>query len=178
MPDPKTFHFTDDGLVPNNPLPFLIYEKAVDVGGGDPEAAIEELFTHNGWGHQLWRNGIFYYLHYHATVHEVLGIACGTARVKFGGDAGEAIGLRAGDVAILPAGTGHQCLETSADFKVVGGYPPGAKMQITRPTKDNHRKALRTIPKVAMPDSDPVQGKEGPLTRLWKALDGSPGQAR
>jgi len=165
----KTFVFPDDGLVPNNPLPFLVYKSAINLPKRDPEGAIEKLFESNGWGRQLWRNGIFYYLHYHATVHEALGIASGTARVRFGGDAGEEIRVMAGDVVVLRAGTGHQCLETSADFRVVGGYPPGATMQITRPTKDNHRKALRTIPKVALPDSDPVQGRDGALARLWQA---------
>jgi uncharacterized protein YjlB len=41
-------------------------------------------------------------------------------------------------------------------------------MQITRPTPENHRKALETIPQVALPRSDPVLGERGPLVRLWK----------
>jgi len=51
---------------------------------------------------------------------------------------------------------------------VVGAYPPGAKMHVTRPTPENHRKALKTIPEVKLPESDPVMGKDGPLVRLWK----------
>src|SRR5436309_12589639 len=74
--EPLTFTFEDDGLVPNNPMPFLVYKCAVDFPGGHPEKTIEKLFGANGWG-ALWRNGIFDYLHYHATVPEVLGIACG-----------------------------------------------------------------------------------------------------
>jgi uncharacterized protein YjlB len=164
---PFTFSFGDDGLVPNNPLPFLVYKAAIDVGNGDPEKTIEGLFGANGWG-DMWRNGIFDYLHYHATVHEALGVARGRARVRFGGDRGQEIDVAAGDVAILPAGTGHQCLSASADFSVVGAYPPGAKMQVTRPTPENHRKALKTIPQVKLPKSDPVMGPDGPLLRLWK----------
>ena len=124
--EPATFVFADDGLVPNNPLPLLIYKGAIDLGGDEPEKAIEELFGANGWG-DMWRNGIYDYLHYHATVHEALGIARGHARVRFGGDHGTEFELDAGDVAILPAGTGHQCLKATEDFSVVGAYPPGRK---------------------------------------------------
>jgi uncharacterized protein YjlB len=165
--EPVSIVFKDDGLVPNNPMPFLVYKGAGDVAGGDPEKAIEDLFGANGWA-DMWRNGIFDYLHYHATVHEALGIARGKARVRFGGDDGREFDLAPGDVAILPAGTGHQCLSASDDFSVVGAYPPGAKMQITRPTPENHAKALTTIPKVPLPASDPVTGKDGALVRLWK----------
>jgi uncharacterized protein YjlB len=165
--EPLTFVFQDDGLVPNNPLRFLVYKSAIDVDNGHPEKTMEGLFGANGWG-DMWRNGIFDYLHYHATVHEALGIARGHARVRFGGDRGMEFDVAAGDVAILPAGTGHQCLSASPDFSVVGAYPPGAKMHVTLPTPENHPKALKTIPRVKLPKSDPVMGADGPLTRLWK----------
>jgi uncharacterized protein YjlB len=164
---PLTFVFKDDGLVPNNPLPFLVYKGAVDVGNGHPEKTIEGLFGANGWG-DMWRNGVYDFLHYHATVHEALGIARGRARVRFGGDHGREFEIEAGDIAILPAGTGHQCISASADFSVVGAYPPGARMQVTRPTPENHAKALKTIPQVKLPKSDPVMGEDGPLVRLWR----------
>ena len=122
--EPLTFVFEDDGLVPNNPMPFLVYKGAVDVANDHPEKTIEGLFGANGWG-AMWRNGVYDYLHYHATVHEVLGVARGHARVRFGGDRGKELEISAGDVAILPAGTGHQCLSASRDFSVVGAYPPG-----------------------------------------------------
>ena len=162
-----TFVFADDGFVPNNPLPFVIYQGAVDVANDHPENTIERLFGANGWS-DMWRDGIYDYLHYHSTVHEALGIARGHARVRFGGDGGKEIEVSAGDVAILPAGTGHQCVSASDDFSVVGAYPPGARMQVTRPTPENHRKALRTIPEVKLPKTDPVAGDNGPLVSLWK----------
>jgi uncharacterized protein YjlB len=164
--EPLTFTFADDGVVPNNPLPFLVYKGAIDVANDHPEKTIEGLFGANGWG-DMWRNGVYDYLHYHATVHEALGIARGHARVRFGGDKGEEIEIAAGDVAILPAGTGHQCLSASRDFSVVGAYPRGPKMQVTLPTPENHRKALKTIPKVKPPNTDPVFGADGPMARLW-----------
>ena len=166
--EPLTFVFKDDGLVPNNPMPFLVYKGAIAINHAHPERTVEQLFGGNGWG-DVWRNGIFDYLHYHATVHEALGVARGHARVQFGGDNGKALEISAGDVAILPAGTGHQCLEASSDFSVVGAYPPGPKMQITRPSPENHRKALQTIPQVPTPKTDPVMGEDGPLVRLWKS---------
>jgi uncharacterized protein YjlB len=167
--EPVPIVFADDGLVPNNPMPFLVYKAAVAVDNAHPEKTIEGLFGANGWG-DMWRNGVYDYLHYHATVHEALGVARGHARVRFGGDKGEVLELAAGDVAILPAGTGHQCLSASHDFCVVGAYPPGPKMQITRPTPENHAKALKTISQVALPNTDPVMGADGPLTNLWKKV--------
>lgn len=165
--EPLAFVFADDGLVPNNQMPFLVYKNAVAADNEHPEKTIEDLFGANGW-RAMWRNGVYDYLHYHATVHEALGVARGHARVQFGGDAGKEFEIAAGDVAILPAGTGHQCLSASRDFCVVGAYPPGPAMQITRPTPDNHAKALKTIPQVRLPKTDPVLGADGPLVRLWQ----------
>jgi uncharacterized protein YjlB len=108
-------------------------------------------------------------LHYHATVNEVLGVARGHARVRFGGDNGKVFEISAGDVAILPAGTGHQCLGATRDFSVVGAYPPGPPMDLRRPTPENHANALKTIPLVELPKTDPVMGANGPLVRMWKS---------
>src|SRR5688572_22504650 len=88
--EPKGYLFTDDGSVPNNPrLPFLIYRGVIDLAGTpDPGATIEATFHRNGWG-DLWRNGIFPYVHYPSMIHESLGVARGHARVRFGGATGE-----------------------------------------------------------------------------------------
>jgi uncharacterized protein YjlB len=166
--EPLSFVFGDDGLVPNNPMPFLVYKQAVAVDDAHPEKTIEGLFGANGWG-DMWRNGVYDYLHYHSTVHEALGIARGHARVRFGGNSGKEFEISSGDVAVLPAGTGHQCLFASPDFSVVGAYPPGARMQVTRPTPENYRNALKTIPQVKLPKTDPVLGENGPLMRLWRS---------
>jgi uncharacterized protein YjlB len=165
--EPVPIVFADDGLVPNNPMPFLIYKGVVALDNAHPEATIERLFRANGWG-DMWRNGVYNFLHYHATVHEVLGVARGHARVRFGGDKGKELDVSAGDVAILPAGTGHQCVFSSQDFSVVGAYPPGPPMDLQRATPENHANALRTIPLVKLPPTDPVSGADGPLVRLWK----------
>jgi uncharacterized protein YjlB len=166
--EPLTFRFADDGSVPNNPtLPFVIYPGGIDLAGAhDPEALIETTFRRHGWG-DSWRNGIFPYVHYHSMIHEGLAIARGRAKVRFGGNQGQELDLRPGDVAILPAGTGHQGLWVSPDLVVIGAYPKSGKYNLCRGSKAEHAKALVTIPKVPLPDSDPVYGQDGPLLRLW-----------
>lgn len=171
MQTPITYFFHDNGTIPNNPaLPMLVYKAALDLAGGrDPEAEIEKLFDANDWGHGRWRNGIFPYAHYHSMIHEVLGIARGTARVRFGGDSGAVLDLEPGDIAVLPAGTGHQRLSASPDLVVIGGYPPTGTYDLCRgdrPADRDH--AVKTIPKVPMPDTDPVGGKDGALVTLWR----------
>jgi uncharacterized protein YjlB len=168
---PLTFMFKDDGAVPNNPdLPVLVYKGAIDAGSKrNPENAIEKLFADNGWGHGHWRNGIFPFVHYHSMIHEALGIARGHARVQLGGHDGEIFELAAGDIAVLPAGTGHQRLSGSDDLLVIGAYPPDGTYNLCRGDNPSERdKALTTIPKVPLPDSDPVLGKDGPLPKLWR----------
>ncbi|GLR96635.1 uncharacterized protein YjlB [Bradyrhizobium liaoningense] len=91
--EPLAIVFEDDGLVPNNILPFLVYQGAVKLDPKHPEETIEDLFERNGWG-GTWRNGVYDYLHYHATVHEVLGVARGSASVRFGGDHGRSFKSR------------------------------------------------------------------------------------
>ncbi len=170
MQTPITYFFKEDGAVPNNPaLPMLVYKAALDLTGSrDPEAEIEKLFAANGWGHGGWRNGIYPFAHYHSMIHEVLGIARGTAKVRFGGDGGEVLELAPGDVAVLPAGTGHQRLSASADLVVIGGYPPDGTYDLCRGDSPADREAaLKNIAHVPKPASDPVSGRDGPLLALW-----------
>jgi uncharacterized protein YjlB len=168
-PAPITYTFADDGRIPNNPLPFLLYRAAIDLTGSpDPERVIEKAFAANGWG-GMWRNGVYPYVHYHSMIHEAMGIARGSARVRFGGEKGREIEIKAGDVVVLPAGTGHQCLREGRELMVIGAYPPSGKYNLCRGSKAEHAKALVTIPKVPLPATDPVFGPKGPLLALWRA---------
>ena len=144
----RTFRFKDDGIIPNHPQwPLVIYRGAVRLPDDlDPAAVFEELFESNGWG-DSWRDGIYDYVHYHSRIHEVLGIARGEGKVQFGGHRGRILTLKAGDVAVLPAGTGHQCLSASDDFLVVGAYPPSGTYDECTSSED-HKRALTTISKV------------------------------
>lgn len=172
MHKPLTFSFKDDGAVPNHPRwPMLVYKAALDLKDSrDPEGEIETLFAANGWGHGQWRNGIYPFAHYHSRIHEVLGIARDRATVRFGGDQGEVLELEPGDVAVLPAGTGHQRLSDSGGLVVIGAYPPQGTYDLCRGDKpEDHAPALKTIPLVPKPASDPVAGRDGPLTALWKS---------
>src|SRR5437764_246116 len=105
--EPLIFRFADDGAVPNNRRPMLVYRGAIDARTPDLAAAIETIFARNGWGHGMWRNGVYPFVHYHSQIHEVLGIAAGRGRVRFGGKDGDELDVEPGDVAVLPAGTGH-----------------------------------------------------------------------
>jgi len=161
------FRFADDGFIPNHPRwPLIIYAGAVALPAEyDPAAVFEDLFERHGWG-ESWRNGVFDYAHYHSRIHEVLGVARGQAKIQFGGGLGKVIEVRAGDVAILPAGTGHQRLGASDDFLVVGAYPPFGTYDVcTKP--EDYPAAVASIPSVRPPNEDPVYGSRGPLLRLW-----------
>lgn len=154
---------------PNNPkLPLLVYRRA--LAGIGPEAAgqVERRFVENGWV-GTWRNGVFSYHHFHSNAHEVLGVCTGSARVQLGGPSGPIVAVEAGDVAILPAGTGHKCIEASEDFLVVGAYPAGQEdYDLLRGNPAEQEAAERRIAEVPLPQSDPVYGAKGPLLEHWK----------
>jgi len=165
---PNVFRFGDDGVVPNNgKLPLIVYRGPIRVAGAaDPAALFEALFERNGWKNS-WRDGIYDYLHYHSQIHEVLGIARGQATVLFGGSRGRAFKLKAGDVAILPAGTGHKRIDDGDDLLVIGAYPVFGRYDLCCGSKEEHEVALKTVPKVPIPKKDPVYGSGGPLVHLW-----------
>ncbi len=163
MTQPETHRFAPAGPVPNSPLPLLHYRSALPA---DPDA-IEQHFAANGWSNG-WRNGIFPYHHFHSNAHEVLGIARGRARVRFGGPEGTSVEVAAGDVVVIPAGVGH-CREwATADLLVIGAYPGGMSYDTRTADPKATEQMGRNAAAVPVPEQDPVDGRSGALPAVWR----------
>jgi len=162
-----TYRFADDGSIPNHPtLPMLVYPQILLLDANDPAATAEALFTANGWS-GTWRNGIYAFHHYHSTAHEVLAICRGQAAVRFGGEQGVTLTVQAGDIVLLPAGTGHKRLRSSHDLLVVGAYPPEQEPDLCRGKPSERPQVLENIRRVPLPATDPVYGAMGPVLDQW-----------
>ncbi len=170
---PEVLLLRQNGWMPNNPrLPVLLYRNALPTSGNSA-TRMEAVFAGNGWPPQ-WRNGVYTFHPSHSTAHEVLGFACGEARLVLGGPQTSSgngpspayeLTVRAGDVVVLPTGTGHCELSCSADFLVIGAYPPDQHWDICRQAPD--AAAQRRMATLPFPASDPVHGPGGPLRHLW-----------
>lgn len=160
------YYFENDGVIPNNKLPLLIYKNVI------PFLLVENVemsFQNNGWTNN-WKDIILPYDHFHSNTHEVLGLIKGQARLMAGGSkAGQEVVVETGDVIIIPAGVGHYSLDNSIDYQFIGGYPNGADWNLYRSWKENdHTSILDEIDAIPLPKSDPIFGLEGPLFDYWK----------
>ena len=170
--EPESIVFGDDGSIPNNPLPLLLYRQAVSTKEREPgkklAKALEGTFTSHGWS-GTWRDGVYPFHHYHSNTHEVLGVYQGHATLTLGGPGpeGRKIEVKPGDIIVIPAGVGHQCETCSEDFNVVGAYPDGMEPDLLRGEAGERPEADRRISAVPIPEQDPVSGKSGPLTAQW-----------
>ena len=162
-PELETFPLSRNGWVPNNErLPVLLYRHAFK--GGDVADQMESTFGRNVLPAQ-WRNGIYTFHHYHSTAHEVLGIAAGEAHVVLGGEGGHDVLISAGDVLVLPTGTGHFLAKAEPGFLVIGAYPAGQHWDVCRAAPDlEATERMRHLPFPAM---DPITGGDGELIRRW-----------
>lgn len=165
--DVVSVRFDSDGATPNNPaLPALILHGALPADAGP--AAVRALMEANGWG-GTWTYTVFPYHHYHDDAHEVLAVTGGWADLVLGGANGQTVRVEAGDVLVLPAGTGHCRCADGDGFEVCGAYPPGQEHpNILRPEWADHDRAAAAIAKLPLPETDPIYGPDGPVTRLWR----------
>ena len=160
-----TYYFENDGDIPNNILPVVIYKNALQHA---VQKDLEVLFCQNGWGNN-WHDIILTEDHFHSNTHEVLGLKSGQARLKLGGEKGEIVTVEKGDVIILPAGVGHYSLDNSLDYQFVGGYPNDAEWNLKFSLKqEDSPSILAEIAGIPLPEKDPVFGDGGALFEYWK----------
>lgn len=167
--DPEKYYFKESENIPNNPkIPALLYRDVVDSSKSSQDDDLESRFKENGWS-GIWRWSVYDFHHYHSNAHEVLGVAAGEATLQLGGPDGKTVNVSAGDVIVLPAGTGHKKLDSTADFEVVGAYPAGQENKdLIRNDKASYGATRQRIREVALPDKDPVYGTGGPLLDKWR----------
>lgn len=161
----EKYFFEDDGIIPNNVLPVLVYRQVCTVE--DKSNWFESTFIANGWTNN-WRDIILPYDHFHSTTHEVLGVGRGDVTLQVGGRLGQQLSLHAGDVVILPAGVGHYALTLNNDYEIVGGYPEGKSWDLLMGNEENREKALIKIKNLPIPFTDPIAGEHGTLLTYWR----------
>lgn len=163
MGNSQFYRFEDDGVIPNNPsLEVIVYPAAFKENTQE----IEEVFNRHDWTNS-WTGGVFEYHHYHSNTHEVLGVLSGTATLQIGGEQGKALDVAAGDVILLPAGTGHKKLDASSDFEIVGAYPGGVSYNLKTGEPGERPYVLEDIQNTPLPKMDPVFGDSGPVIENW-----------
>jgi uncharacterized protein YjlB len=155
----ETWQAPPGDRIPNHPsFPVLVY-RGVDAAS-DGADAVRALFAEHGW-RGSWVDGVFDFHHFHSTSHEALAVVAGRATLELGGPQGEAFEVAAGDVLVLPAGTGHRRASSGAGFTVVGAYPAGQEnYDLLRGDDPAEVQAARErIAALGPPPEDPVGGE-------------------
>lgn len=160
---PSEYPIAGDINFPEPKFPVLHYKAAFNNPGAKN---VKEHLQKNNWTN-AWTDGIYDYHHYHSTTHEVLVIISGKSMVHFGGSEGILLKLEAGDVIVIPAGVAHKRVEASEDFLVVGAYPDGEEYDMKYGLLNEIQEAEENIQNASVPFTDPVYGKNGPLTTIW-----------
>jgi uncharacterized protein YjlB len=161
MKSPRKLSFRKSSDVPNSPLPVLLFRRVLESNVAEKGRRFRQTFKSHGWV-GVWTDTIYDYTHFHSNAHEVLGIAEGKVTVLLGGEEGQRIRLKAGDMLVIPAGVGHRRIGDDAGLKVIGAYPPGQAHY-------DMKRHGRATPKVPLPSRDPFYGDNGPVVRAWGA---------
>jgi uncharacterized protein YjlB len=163
---PERHVFEPADGIPNNPLPLLIWRDRTPREARDGRSVCA-LYEKNGWS-GTWVYTVYPFWHFHTLGHEVLACVSGNARIGFGGDAGIAADVSVGDVCIVPAGVGHKRLDSSSDFQMAGGYPPGQQGDIVKPGDIEVELAALAIAGLALPETDPITGRADGVVEIWR----------
>jgi uncharacterized protein YjlB len=83
--------------------------------------------------------------------------------LRLGGNKGKTVRVAAGDVIVVPAGVGHECLKPGRDFLVVGAYPPNGTYNECRGSFQEREKAIVSIRRVSTPQQNPLFGTHKPV---------------
>jgi uncharacterized protein YjlB len=81
---------------------------------------------------------------------------------SFGGNTGTTAKVRTGDVIVVPAGAGHECLSADKSFLVVGISPSGPYSEC-RGSFQEYAKAREQVRHVPKPEKNPLFGGRRPL---------------
>jgi uncharacterized protein YjlB len=167
MSDAQAFRFEDDGETPNNPrLPLLVHRAASTRRASAIRQRLERAFARHFWAMAGATASILPALpHRHAR-----GAGIGAAAPPWNSAAPRAGAHGRGGRCRRAAGRhGPSAPSASGDLLVVGAYPRNASFDQKRPGQVDHKKAVAAIAEVPIPEMDPVHGREGPLTTLWKS---------
>ena len=149
------FYFKPDDSIPNNSVPVILHITESSLSGDDLADLFKSTFAKNGWTNS-WRWGMYDYHHFHSNTFEVLAVYKGDAKIQLGGETGQILTIKTGDVLILPPGTGHKCIAHSKDFKLIGAYPNGIEPDLYRSSSNNIAIILKNIEQVKMYEKDPL----------------------
>lgn len=169
----KAIYLTENKPYPNNPLPVLYYEKALDDALSTDYNAEDVIifFKQNGYEHG-WVNGILDQHHFHSNAHEALACTKGQVTVQLGGPNGVIQIFKKGDVILLPAGTTHKKLDASENFEIVGAYPAnGPKQDMQYGDASDYDMLLANIANVSKPLTDPVTNSPRDIEEYWMIVD-------
>jgi uncharacterized protein YjlB len=88
----------------------------------------------------------------------VLGIFSGWVQARLGGERGPLLTLRAGDAVLIPAGVAHKNEGESPDFRAVGAYPRGMKVDMRYGREADRPVDARRLATLPPPSPDPIFG--------------------
>jgi uncharacterized protein YjlB len=146
----ETWKAPPGDVIPNHPRFTVLVYRGVELDDA------RGLFAAHGWG-GTWVSSVFDFHHFHSTSHEALAVLSGSATIELGGPQGRAFEVVAGDVLVLPAGTGHRRASDAGGLRVMGAYPAGQEHYDLLREADEAARAR--IAALGAPPDDPVGGE-------------------